>query len=821
VKLDPYFASAFTCLGHYYREIKRDNNRAKKCYQKAYLLNPLDAEAAHCLSDYLIVENKLEEAENIFRQVTESCPKVGWAWRRMGYVNMKSHTFNEAIICFQKALRTDTSDVRCWEGLAESYSRAGRFVAALKAFDRATQLDPHSIHANHEKAYVQKKVGLLDDAIATFKHTLALATEQGKTDYVPALAGLAETYLDHAKEDFQAGFFGRASNGCNLVFQTVFLGLQQDSTITVFWKLVGDACAFYRHIPSYLNNCAYKSLQDVIQLASKAHDQLKLEADVTSHWVSEFLALQDMNGFSLPQQTALDVVLSCASYAYKQVIVLSKNHKAVAPDFWHDLAVIYYHISWNNNKKQEEAMMAIKCAKIALKLEPTQYMYWNTLGVIAMAVGDLHKISQYGFIKAIEFNNRSAIPWTNYGFLCLTMKDYELANQAFEMAHSLDPEWISAWVGQAHVASLWGDDAAVIFEHAFESSNGSALEASYGYAQSIYQGLVSGQIKNETAAIMPVFALEKLTEKKLNDALSLNLMGLLSERLGQYGRAAESFASAILAVEAQMETSKIGQEEGVARLAKIRANLGRTLCASGDFEGAIASIHDASGVYAQLNAGIAYYFLDRLPESLGMFESALNATQDDISLRQDVVVLLGKVLWALGGEEQRAVAKDQLFSSITDNPNYLPAIFSLCVMGMLENDDTLTAAALQELAKISVHIAYESDKEQLISWLFAKFYQLGEDQAGSIRALVKSVHQTPWLSLVWNRLCTHLVQIGHGEKMIASSALIMSTKSHTANAKSEAYECAALTESQPKVSRKYAQRAVILAPWRLSAWKAL
>ncbi|KAI8329610.1 hypothetical protein EDC96DRAFT_489511 [Choanephora cucurbitarum] len=816
VKLNPYFANGFTYLGHYYRQVKKDGGRAKKCYQKAYLLDPLDADAAHCLSDYLIAENNLEEAETIFRQVTESCPKVGWAWRRMGYVNMKTHAYNEAIICFQKALRTDTSDVRCWEGLAESYSRAGRFVAALRAFDRATQLDPHSIHAHHEKAYVQQKVGLLDDAIAGFKHTLDLAAEQNKPHYVPALAGLAETYLEHAKEDLQAGFFGRASDGCNRVFETALLGLQQDASLSMLWKLVGDACAFYRHIPRYLDNCAYHHLQDIMQLAFKAHETLSLEPDLTSHWMTEFLALTiEPNQFSLPIPTALDVVLSCASYAYKQVIVLSRNHPGIASAFWHDLANVYYHLS----HQPHEAKVAIQCAKVALKMEPTQWIYWNTLGVIAMTVAHLPKMAHHAFIRAMEFNNRSAIPWTNYGFLCLTLKDYELANQAFEMAHSLDPEWISAWVGQAHVASLWGQDAGAIFEHAFESSNGSALDGSYGYADTVYQALLHGA---SVSVVMPIFALEKLTEKRTQDALAFNLKGLLLERIGQYGRAAEAFASAILAVEAQLEANKIEQEEAVTRLSKIHANLGRVLCAHGDFEGAIATVHDASGVYAQLNAGIAYYFMDRLPESLEMFESALNVTQQDIALRQDVIVLLSKVLWALGGDEQRSVAKDQLFSSISENPNYLPAIFSLCVMGMLEEDETLTAAALQELAKISIHVAYDTDKEQLISWLFTKYYQLKGDQAGSVHALVKSVHQTPWLSLVWNRLCTHLVKIGNGQKMISASALIMSAKSNTADAKSEAFEYAALTEDQDKaVSRKYAQRAILMAPWRLSAWKAL
>lgn len=343
----------------------------------------------------------------------------------------------------------------------------------MKAFGRATNLDPTSVHANNEQAYVQQKVGLLDEAILGFKHTLELAKEQGKENYIPALIGLAETYLEHAKEDFQQGFFGRASDRCNLVLETALLGLSQDQSIIALWKNIGDACAFYRHIPKYLNNCDYATLQKLMRLTGD-QDQLKFAPDMISHWNTEFLALEDLNDdFSLPHKTALDVMLSCAANACKQSIVLCKNHQSISPAFWHDLALIYYHVSLNGN--EEEAMVAIKCAKIALKLEPTQYMYWNTLGVIAMTTASLPKIAQYAFVKAMEYNNRSAIPWTNYGFLCLSLKDYELANQAFEMAHSLDPEWISAWVGQAYVASLWGTDAAAIFEHAFESSNGSAV----------------------------------------------------------------------------------------------------------------------------------------------------------------------------------------------------------------------------------------------------------------------------------------------------------------------------------------------------------
>lgn len=171
--------------------------------------------------------------------------------------------------------------------------------------------------------------------------------------------------------------------------------------------------------------------------------------------------------------------------------------------------------------------------------------------------------------------------------------------------------------------------------------------------------------------ISPTFALQKLTEQKLDDAQALNLLGLLLERLGHYERAVEALAGAALALEAQAEEGRIPDENMLKqRMAMVNANLGRTLCASGNFQDAITHYENAlehggagsSRVYCLLGAGIAYYFEDKLQESLEMFETALNETESDIDLRMDVTVLLSKVLWALGGDEQRNVAKDQMLS---------------------------------------------------------------------------------------------------------------------------------------------------------------
>lgn len=53
---------------------------------------------------------------------------------------------------------------------------------------------------------------------------------------------------------------------------------------------------------------------------------------------------------------------------------------------------------------------------------------------------------------------------------------------------------------------------------------------------------------------------------------------------------------------------------------------------------------------------------------------------------------------------------------------------------------------------------------------------------------------------------------------MTSSTLVMNKqKPHTANALSEAYQDAAIATKD----KKLAQRAVLTAPWRLSAWKTL
>lgn len=50
-KLAPHIYSSFLQLGNYYRDVNNDLEKARRCYQKAFQLNPRSGETGISLSD--------------------------------------------------------------------------------------------------------------------------------------------------------------------------------------------------------------------------------------------------------------------------------------------------------------------------------------------------------------------------------------------------------------------------------------------------------------------------------------------------------------------------------------------------------------------------------------------------------------------------------------------------------------------------------------------------------------------------------------------------------------------------------------------------
>ena len=71
-----------------------------------------------------------------------------------------------------------------WECLGEAYMNRGSYTAALKAFTKATELDPSAMYCYYQLASIKQTLGRHAEAVQEYEGIL-----EKSTDYIPALKG--------------------------------------------------------------------------------------------------------------------------------------------------------------------------------------------------------------------------------------------------------------------------------------------------------------------------------------------------------------------------------------------------------------------------------------------------------------------------------------------------------------------------------------------------------------------------------------------------------------------------------------------------------
>ncbi|KAF9908643.1 Superkiller protein 3 [Linnemannia zychae] len=803
-KLDPRCAGAFTYLGHYYREVVQDETRAEKCYQHAFSLDPRESDAGRHLSDYLLNNDSLEGATDIYQKVIDADGKANWALSRLGFAELSRGNNLEAMSAFQKLLRNDIKDGLAWEGVAEAYQHEGRYMAALKAFTRMKELLPESTVAAYHISRVHQRLGMYPEAIEHYKVALESAERNQDPQHIPSLMGMAESYLEQGKEFFVSGYYGRSAESYGHALDFALQLLNLDNQLMSAWKLVGDACVAYRTVPKYLHLCPFDVLSGIATIVpAETNTLLHFPAELDQEFLETAQSNPPTDLFNATTEQsshALDIIFAIAGMAYKRANILNGNEGHQASHCWYDIALTYYYRYENATRKNRSAeavgranlwlSVAMRCLKASLQFEEESPMVWNALGVAALTSNT--KISQHAFIKAIEYDPKDAVPWSNLGFLYILNSELDLALKAFTTAQTLDPSFAQAWTGQACVASLWGsDEATALYAHACESSTASILEANYGYAVNTFTDMLTRLHKTSPTAststsnkkgsstsatnllVTPAFALSKYLDQRPRDVAGWNLLGLIRERFLQPEGAAECFLTAIRIMnEEEAEGTEAAlNNEHQRRKTMLHHNVARAFLAMQDYAGAVEAyeislelegpnaVPSAVRTCKHLGAGLALYYAGELERSLAMFEVALGESEQVVGMEQardDVAVLLSQVLWALGGDEQRAAAKDELFRCIAQSPSHLPAIFGLSAMGLVQDDETLATAALKEILKFSRQELAEMDPEMRSDRMISQYYSLLNESKLSIESLSKSIHQAPTEAVLWRRLAEHL-----------------------------------------------------------------
>lgn len=729
VQHDPYNSHAFAYLGHFYRaQGGKSMARAMKCYEKCIRLSPLEFEAGRQLTRMHAADGDLPAVLRVCLAVTQAAKgsnmvKAAWAWKGMARAQKALGKIDDAVVSSQTAIRAAPHDAECWLLLGEAYSARGSYLAALKALEKSTEINPEQPYCIYKAANVEQALGHLPEAIGLYEHVLGMQAE-----FLPALFSAAEAWFTQAREYLSDSMLGAATEAIQTALAYSAKVLDISTVFSCVWKLIGDICT------------------SVHVLTPELIAKIKIPVIPTVDEAGGLLAL--------------------GTEAYKRVIAAGQTASG-----WTDLAASYlYRLKTlapqpgaGDSAITTAALgaSALDAAKRAVSIDAADPSGWNVLGAVATFTHDL-ALAQHAYVKSLEAAPNVAQTWVNLGALYLRCQDLELANKAFAMAQAIEPAMARAWVGQAMVAESFGSTEAMdLYRHAFELYPHPQACLGFGYHVVAATSIALEDTAPITAAAVPparlphgyesqyleqaLVALVAFTQTHhgCQDAQAFNCLGMLMERRGVATAAAKYYsrAAALLALD-----RTAGKECRMVQL-----NLARALTAAGDPAKSIEMyrrtgidrLHDICGL------GLAAYSAGDLATSYKVYEEAL-AVATRTSDKEGIAVVHTALATIACANGEHDLAKQLLFKAVVEPEVYPRALFVMCALGLATQDATLAASALAEFPK-------------LLSKGVDSFEALLQDQAllqsalcrlqglagPALSALSAAIHTFPHMSKLW------------------------------------------------------------------------
>lgn len=848
------FAPAYTSLGIYYADYKKDKTRARRCFHKAFELSPSEVEAAERLARAFANKKEWDLVEAVAQRVVDSGkakPAPGskrrgysWPYAALGTVQINKQQYTRSVVSFQAALRISPGDYHSWVGLGESYHHSGRFIAATKAFEHAQELESnlpnqekeHIWFARYMLANVKRELGEYDDAVARYEEVL-----KTRPNEIGVIIALLQTLTENSWKCVETGLFNDSAELAKKAIRVAIALAHERADIFNLWKATGDACANFSYIKMKTDKLPADDIRRLLntELDLSALHILADVDDMGQDYIS--LPQEDENG-QIPMS---DVCIYASILAYKRAIHVSVHDV-------HAQAVAWYNLGWaeykacrsvqtrfgKKMKKQPRKFLkaAIRCFKRAIELEAGNSEFWNSLGVVTAKMSP--KVAQHAFVRSLHLNDRNAQVWTNLGALYLIHSDIQLSNEAFTRAQSTDPDYAQAWIGQGFLALLFGDPAEArgLFEHAFDISTSSLALSKQQYTSTLFDHLLSDQsVSNELSnLIQPFFALHQLRCQDPSDRVFLHLLSLLAERIGEFSDAEASLQTLCASMEEEYEVSE--SAASLSKFAQANADIARILLARYEFEAAAERAETAlmlSGeedaekfdpetngklrLSAHLTAGLAHHYLKSMDRAIDMFRDALQEADN----APEVVCLLAQVLWAKGGEEERAVARQQLFDCVESHPDHVGAVTLLGAISLLDSDKDAIEAVEADLHGMITRDDTDIHGRAKLIKLLTAVSTLGLTENSSVPEEVRrlgeataAIMRAPDQPQGWMELSA-----ATQERYPAEMAVKRALRSVPPHGNVDAEDISEAYSQTGKASD--ALRAIMFSPWKRDGWEEL
>ncbi|KAI5745854.1 hypothetical protein M8J76_014771 [Diaphorina citri] len=667
--LSPHWYEPFYILGKYYHNYKGDLNTAKRCFLKAFQLNPRSDSVGIALSDIYRSLGLAEDNVTLLETVTAYGAK--WAKLRLGLQLMESGDYQKSINHLRSAARSDPSDSHCWEALGDGYLKRGAFSAAKKCYAKVVQLQPDKIYPKLQIAHIYQILGLAEESLEEYRTILLIFPE-----CLPAMKGLAESCLLLVRKRLQysgGNLVQEVQELCQTGVDAIVSALMLNNSISCLWKLLGDIL---------VTLCKLPKRNQTVTLPTSLVDP----------------TLHESPDQKISTLTSYRQILTIALNAYRKALQIAKA-VSISSNLQGRLV---YNIAYCLNldatlsRSVEKKRGALRCMKECLRMMPRSYTAWNLLGIIA-ASDELQQyaLAQHAFIKSIQVERVNPSAWTNLGSVYLKLRCLNLANDCFKEAQTIDPAYLMAWLGQSTVAEeIDHADTKKMLHHTccLGSHHNSIVLFSYYVLKSLLEAHTSkhcslNKLYSEKHAGLPLASVQmgsSYVKEDLDPACILNLKGCLSLWSKDYKTAINQYTKAIeLSTEDKLEI--------------IRGNLLVAYIEDNQYEAAMSLVSQLGAKDFPTLCALAYcYFKHKQYEiSYKTYEQALTVCNptDDLQ-KAEVHFVLAANCFSAGDME---TAKSLLFQSLQMKVNFTWSLFALSALGILSGDLELSRATCKEL----------------------------------------------------------------------------------------------------------------------------
>ncbi|KAK6642788.1 hypothetical protein RUM43_004290 [Polyplax serrata] len=793
-KLNQWCYLNFFYLGQCYSSMVKDLEKARRCYQKAFQLNPSSAEVGRHLSDMYRILGKEELNLQLLTTLTLVNSRSKWAWLKLGLHYLSTNQHHEAVKTLQTAVRLDPEDKTAWECLGDAYFAQGAHTSAIKSYEKASELNADSIYSVLQIAKIKHLIGLFHESVEEFR-----VINSRITNYIPALKGHSEACLSLMRHYLSQNLNGLAKDVCQeSVFYSVKC-LEQQKDLICVWKLLGDCCILLSGLPD--KYCFLK-------IPTWLHKGKSSDAE----------------------EVTLDKVqiLKLASRCYCQAIVINSRFA----NLWYDLAFAYnslVRVSTGEESRKQMRNLACSAVKKSIQLDDSSWENWNLFGLI-LASKEIqnYKLAQHCFIKAIEILDTNAVTWTNLGTLYLSLNDLQISNQSFTEAQKFDHDYVPCWVGQAIIAQRTGHhDAMDLFRHSTQL--GFTSEGYLGYSNLVCHTILNVKDKNDknylysienmNGITVAVDLLTWYTDRFTDNFWAFNMLGLLLERKMLYRSSVEAFRRALEIVESGKGPANEGDREELTD--KILLNFSRVLSQLNRFDEALTLLKQIkkANFTNQCELAVTYFKAKLYEEAYSSYETTLEWLAPDTEMKSHILVAMAAVVYLHQGQED---AKILLMQACQLKPTSVQGLFACCALGMLHSDLALSELALKELD------VYKNDARYLthIALFQAYIYLFKGQKDKAIHAFYDVIHRHPSQSSLWLNLSLLLLNLhttfrSKSAARCAEIALIMGRSSIDVSKVMSLVCLSNLLSGEGLKSLKSSQKAVHMFPDVTENWVSL